>query len=182
MDFFHLFGDNQVLNATAGFFIFALAASLVGVGLYACGLFRDIRQQASKAKQLGRMLSILAGLTLVMSGVGKLIGLEPMVLKFTHMGLVHLFKFVGISEVIFGTMILIPATFRLGFLFGSALLAGAITSHLPIHSDGAAWAIPSGSVITLLWAGAFFDDTDVFPTWLTRAAWINRLLGKFKVA
>ena len=77
MDFFHLFGDNQVLNATAGFFIFALAASLVGVGLYACGLFRDIRQQASKAKQLGRMLSILAGLTLVMSGVGKLIGLEP---------------------------------------------------------------------------------------------------------
>lgn len=174
MDLFSLFQGNEALSATAAILAFYVVAMMIGGALYKCGLFRDIHGLPTKMQRVGRILAILAGLTLMLSGLGKVIGLAPMVAKFTQFGMIHMFTFTGCTEIFTGLLIIFPRTYKLGLLMGIALLGGAITSHLPSYSDGIAWAIPSGSVMVVLWASAFFYTPDAYPKWFVE--WVNQYI------
>ena len=168
MDLFHIFQGNEALSATAAIMAFYLTAMALGGLLYKFGMFRDIHDLPTKMNRLGRILAILAGLTLMLSGLGKIIGLAPMVAKFTQFGMIHMFKFTGCTEVFTGLLIIFPRTYKVGLLMGIALVGGAIATHLPTYSDGVAWAIPSGSVMVILWASAFFYTPEAYPEWFTK--------------
>ncbi|MGR5209117.1 hypothetical protein ACPV4A_01105 [Vibrio rotiferianus] len=172
MDIFSLGQGNEVLSSILAISLFYLGATVIGGGLYKCGMFRDIHDLPTKAKRLGRALAVFAGFTLMLSGLGKVVGLDPMVAKFTQFNMLHLFKFTGCTEIITGLLLIFPRTCKIGLLMGIALCGGAIATHLPTHSDGPIWAIPSGSVMVFLWASAFFYTPEFYPEWFTK--WVHK--------
>ena len=145
--------------------IFAVAAAAEFL-LLKLGLFRDASQEPSSARRWGRLLGILVGFAFVLSGLGKVVGLEPMVEKFTQFNMMHWFPYVGVTEIVVGSMLVSPATTKLGVLAGSAMAGGAISTHLPAHSDGVVWAIPSSLYLALLWLSAVLYVPEMFPDYV----------------
>lgn len=167
VDLFSLF-DSEFLSAIVAIMTFYLVATIVGGVLYGIGMFRDIPRLSTPIKRWGRILSILAGLALMLSGLGKIIGLAPMVAKFTQFNMIQWFPFVGANEIVIGLLMLFPKTYKLGFLLAVATLGGAIATHLPTHSDGVAWAIPSASVMFISWISALLSTPEIFPDFICK--------------
>lgn len=175
MDLFHLFAGNEAISATVAIMAFYAAAAATFGALYLCGLLKDFQELPTNAQKAGRIVAIIAGFTLFFSGMGKVIGLAPMVAKFTQYNLLYLFKYTGVMEASIGLLVVYRHTYKLGVLFAIALCGGAIVTHLPTTADGFVWAIPSGSVMALLWISLFLYTPEAFPKWLTENKWVKRL-------
>ena len=67
-------------------------------------------------------------------------------------------RMLGVMEIAFATLFVIPATFKLGFLLASCYFAGAIATELSHDALKVNPFIP----IVLLWIGAFIRDLSVF--------------------
>ena len=176
MDLFHLFEGNEVLSASVAIMAFYAAAAVTFGAFYMCGLLKDFQGLPTNAQKVGRVVAIIAGFALFFSGMGKVIGLAPMVAKFTQYNLLYLFKYTGVMEASIGLLVVYRHTYKLGALFAIALCGGAIATHLPATADGFAWAIPSGSVIALLWISLFLYPPEAFPKWLTETKLVKRLV------
>ena len=100
----------------------------------------------------------IPALLIALSGVMKLAGNAQILQTMQTLGVGRYVRWLGVMEVAFATLFVIPATFKLGFLLASCYFGGAIATEL---SHGALKANPFVSIV-LLWIGAFIRDRSIF--------------------
>ena len=103
------------------------------------------------------VLMILISLSLVMSGVMKLMGGKQVVEGLTKIGLGNYITLLGIIELVSVALLFIPKTYNLGFLLITAYLGGAISIEL------ASGQVPSASIfMAILWVAMFLKNKAMF--------------------
>jgi hypothetical protein len=94
---------------------------------------------------------------LLMSAFMKLSGAEELVVAFNAMGLGKLLTVIGVIELIATALLLIPKTYKIGFLLINGYLGGAICMEL------AAGQFPVAAVLlSVIWIGVFLRDKAMF--------------------
>jgi len=151
---------------------YSIAAVMVLIAIK-FGILRSNAQLPTKTQRIGRVVSLFAGFFLIESGSAIMYGVENMVENFRQWNLLYLFKYVGVFEIIFGILILIPRTYKLGFLLALPLLGGGMATHFPTHTDGFVGAIPSFTTLTVLMISGFLYKPEIFPEWLTDFVFSN---------
>ena len=108
------------------------------------------------------MLQLLAtwipAALIALSGVMKLSGNRQVVEAMTAVGVGRYLLLLGVMELAFSTLLVIPVTFKLGFVLSSCYFAGAIATEL---SHGTLKANPFIPLV-ILWIGALIRDRSVF--------------------
>ena len=102
----------------------------------------------------------IVSLLVVSSGVAKLVGSKDVVEKLTEIGVGTYIPVLGIMEILFTILFLVPKTLKLGFILLSCYFAGAIATDL---SHGGSIFGPV-FILTLVWAAAFLRKPDIFYT------------------
>ena len=95
---------------------------------------------------------------IALSGVMKLSGNRQVVEALTAVGVGKYLGLLGIMELTCATLLVIPVTFKLGFVLASCYFAGAIATELSHDALKANPFIP----LVILWIGAFVRDRSVF--------------------
>ena len=98
--------------------------------------------------------SLLIGL----SGVLKLIGNPKIRETMTALGVGRHLRLLGVMELAFAALFVVPATMKVGFLLASCYFAGAIATELSHDALKVNPFIP----MVLLWIGAFVRDRSIF--------------------
>jgi hypothetical protein len=88
----------------------------------------------------------------------KLVRNRQVVDELTALGVGPHLRVLGVMELAFAALLVIPATFKLGFLLASCYCAGAIATEL---SHGRLKANPFVPIV-LLWIGALIRDRSIF--------------------
>jgi hypothetical protein len=108
------------------------------------------------------MVELLAtwipALLIALSGVLKLTGNPKILETMMRLGVGRHVRLLGVMEVAFAVLSVIPVTFKLGFLLASCYFAGAIATELSHDALTVNPFIP----IVLLWIGAFIRDRSLF--------------------
>ena len=100
----------------------------------------------------------IPALLIALSGVMKLSG-NPRILEgMATLGVGRYVRLLGVMELAFAALFVIPATFKLGFLLASCYFAGAIATELSHDALKVNPFIP----IVLLWIGAFIRNRSIF--------------------
>ena len=100
----------------------------------------------------------IPALLIALSGVLKLSGSPKIVEAMTALGVGRHLRLLGLMELAFAALFVIPATFKLGFVLASCYFAGAIATELSHDALKVNPFIP----IVLLWIGAFIRDRTLF--------------------
>jgi DoxX-like family len=95
---------------------------------------------------------------IALSGVMKLAGNSKILEAMTMLGVRKYVPLLGVMELTFAALFVIPATFKLGFLLASCYFGGAIATELSHDALKANPFVP----IVLLWIGAFVRDRSIF--------------------
>lgn len=103
------------------------------------------------------MATWIPALMIVLSGVLKLTGNATILEGMTALGVRRYVRLLGIMEIAFAVLFVIPATFKLGFVLASCYFAGAIATELSHDALKASPFIP----MLLLWTGAFIRDRSI---------------------
>src|SRR5712691_12443555 len=96
----------------------------------------------------------IPALLIALSAVMKLSGNPKPLEGMTTLGVGRYVRLLGVMELTFATLFVIPTTFKLGFLLASCYFGGAIATEL---SHGKLKANPFVPIV-LLWIGAFICD------------------------
>ncbi len=108
------------------------------------------------------MLQLLAtwipALLIALSGMMKLSGNRQTLDAMAAVGVGPYVPLLGVMELACATLVVIPATFKLGFVLSSCYFAGAIATEL---SHGGVKINPFIPIV-LLWIGAFIRDRSIF--------------------
>jgi hypothetical protein len=108
------------------------------------------------------VLDVLAAwipaLLIALSGVMKLSGNAQILEAMRTLGVGRYVRWLGVMEVAFATLFVVPATFKVGFLLASCYFGGAIATELSHDALKLNPFIP----IVLLWIGAFIRDRSIF--------------------
>src|SRR5262245_9964159 len=115
---------------------------------------------ASKGKHMILELAAIwvPALLIALSGVMKLTGNRQIVDGLTKLGVRRYVPLLGVMEVTFAALFVIPDTFKLGFVLASCYFAGAIATALS-HDT---WRVASFLPILLLWFVTVFRDRSIF--------------------
>lgn len=159
-----LFEITHASGILIGFILLSLTAFFV---LKRLGYFKSLNE-LPRQQRIGRTVGIIVAFSLFCSIIAKIFALFypdtlPMYKKLEQFGLLHLTAVIFITEFTVGSLLLNKNLYKLGILLGTVSLAGAVTSHLPTHADGIIWAIPSGTLLTLLWISALLSAPEMFP-------------------
>jgi hypothetical protein len=100
----------------------------------------------------------IPALLIALSGVMKLTGNPKILETMRALGVGRYVRWLGVMELAFAALFVIPATFKLGFVLASCYFAGAIATELSHDALKVNPFIP----IVLLWIGAFVRDRSVF--------------------
>jgi hypothetical protein len=100
----------------------------------------------------------IPALLIALSGALKLTGNPQILETMTSLGVGRHVRLLGVMEVAFAALFVIPATFKLGFVLASCYFAGAIATELSHDALKINPFIP----IVLLWIGAFIRDRSIF--------------------
>ena len=110
---------------------------------------------SKKALWIGRIMSTLPVLVLLMSAIMKLVKPPPVAQGFAHLGLSESLAIdLGLLELLCTALYVIPRTAVLGALLLTGYLGGAIVSHLRV---GDAFIGPFIFGV-LLWGGLYLRD------------------------
>jgi len=74
------------------------------------------------------------------------------------LGVARYLPLLGVMELTFASLFVIPATMKLGFILASCYFGGAIATELSHNALKANPFIPIG----VLWVGAFVRDRSIF--------------------
>ena len=99
----------------------------------------------------------IPALLIALSGVLKLSGAK-VVETMTTLGVGRHVRLLGIMELAFAVLFVVPATTKLGFILASCYFGGAIATELSHDALKANPFVP----IVLLWVGAFIRDRSIF--------------------
>jgi hypothetical protein len=100
----------------------------------------------------------IPALLIALSGVLKLSGNPAIVEGMTRLGVGRYLRLLGVMEIAFAVLFVIPATMKLGFILASCYFGGAIATELSHDALKANPFVP----IVLLWMGAFIRDRSIF--------------------
>lgn len=103
-------------------------------------------------------VTVITALMVAMSGIMKLIGNEVVVSKMTTLGVGDYITILGVMEITFITMFLIPKTMKAGFILLTSYFSGAIATDLSHGVNIIAAAIP----LVLVWISAYLRDSSIF--------------------
>ena len=107
------------------------------------------------ARWTGRVLSILLGLLLIFSAIGKLFGGPSLEEAFAHLGLpLEMRVPLGILELVVAIIYLVPNTAILGAILLTGYMGGAICTHLRVGDAFYVQVI----IGVLIWLGVFLRD------------------------
>lgn len=95
---------------------------------------------------------------IALSGVLKLSGNLRIAEEMSELGVGGYLRLLGVMEIGFATLFVVPATMKLGFILASCYFAGAIATGLSHKSLKINPFIP----IVLLWIGAFIRERSIF--------------------
>ena len=117
---------------------------------------------AAKKRRIVNIVAIaIPTLLVVGSGVGKLLAPPAMVEGLAKYGVAEYITVLGIMEIVFGVLFIIPATMKLGFILTSCYFAGAMAAELSHGGITISPVIP----LVVLWIAAFIRDKSIFlPT------------------
>jgi len=90
-------------------------------------------------------------------GVLKLLGNSRVVEEMSKLGVGRYLRLLGVMEIAFAALFVVPATMKLGFILASCYFAGAIATELSHDTLKVSPFIP----IALLWIGAFIRDRSI---------------------
>jgi DoxX-like family len=91
-------------------------------------------------------------------GVLKLTGNPRVAEEMSKLGVGRYLRLLGVMEIAFAALFVVPATMKLGFILASCYFAGAIATELSHEVLKVNPFIP----IVLLWIGAFIRDRSIF--------------------
>lgn len=113
---------------------------------------------SDKAKRIiSWILILIPSVMLLMSGVMKLIHAQPVVDNLTKAGFGNLITALALIELASVVLLLIPKTYKIGFLLVVAYLGGAIAIEL------GSGIFPTAAVfMILLWIGVYLRNAQVF--------------------
>jgi hypothetical protein len=100
----------------------------------------------------------IPALLIALSGVVKLSGNPKIVETMTTLGVGRHLRLLGIMEVAFAALFVVPATMKLGFILASCYFGGALATELSHDALKVNPFLP----IVLLWVGAFIRDRSIF--------------------
>jgi hypothetical protein len=100
----------------------------------------------------------IPAMLIALSGVMKLTGNRQILEGMTALGVRPYVRLLGVMELVFAALFVVPATFKLGFVLSSCYFAGAIATELSHDALKLNPFIP----IVLLWIGAFIRDRTIF--------------------
>jgi len=117
----------------------------------------DIRidPRSTVRRRAGTILTTLAALILVGSGVAKALGAPAVVRQLHAYGFTNTVLLVAALELTSGVLLLVPRTRSFGLLFASAFLGGAVATHVQ-HDPGFAM-VPASAVLVLVWLGVWLE-------------------------
>ena len=108
------------------------------------------------------MINLLAtwipALLIALSGVLKLMVNPKIVETMSTLGVGRYLRMLGVMEIAFAALFVIPPTMKLGFILASCYFAGAIATELSHNALKANPFIP----IVVLWVGAFIRNRSIF--------------------
>jgi DoxX-like family len=99
----------------------------------------------------------IPALLIALSGVMKLTGNPKILETMTALGVGRHVRWLGVMELAFAALFVVPATFKLGFVLASCYFGGAIATELSHDALKVNPFIP----IVLLWIGAFIRDRSI---------------------
>lgn len=103
------------------------------------------------------VVSTLAILMVLVSGVIKLLGGAEVIKTLTPLGVVDYMKWLGLMEIIFALVFAYPKTMKIGFILLSCYFSGALGTEL---SHGAQFK--AFFPIIMVWIAAFLRDKYIF--------------------
>lgn len=103
------------------------------------------------------VITAMAVLMTVFSGIMKLAGGEEMVTALTKVGVIDYVIWLGLMEIVFALLFVYPGTLKLGFILLSCYFAGALATELS-HQGPLNALIP----LVLVWIAAFLRDRSIF--------------------
>jgi len=95
---------------------------------------------------------------IMLSGVAKLVRAGPVVETLTKLGVGRYLTLLGLMELVFAALFVIPATMHLGFILASCYFGGAIATELSHDALTVNPFVP----LVLLWIGAFIRERSIF--------------------
>ena len=113
----------------------------------------------SKTKKIiTTVITVIASLLVVLSGVMKLSQNEQVVDTMTKVGVIEYINLLGIMEIVFTALYLFPKTMKIGFILLTCYFAGAIATELSHDGPLLNPAMP----LVLVWISAFLRDQSIF--------------------
>jgi uncharacterized membrane protein len=100
----------------------------------------------------------IPALGIAFMGVLKLTGNPRIAKELSKLGVGRYLRLLGVMEIAFAALFVLPATMKLGFILASCYFAGAIATELSHNALKVNPFIP----IVLLWIGAFIRDQSIF--------------------
>ncbi len=100
----------------------------------------------------------IPALLIALLGVLKLSGNPKIAEEISKLGVGRYLRLLGVMEIAFAVLFVVPATMKLGFILASCYFCGAIATELSHDALKVNPFIP----IALLWIGAFIRDRSIF--------------------
>jgi hypothetical protein len=100
----------------------------------------------------------IPALLIAFMGALKLTGNPRIAKELSSLGVGRYLRLLGVMEIAFAALFVLPATMKLGFILASCYFAGAIATELSHNSLKVNPFIP----IVLFWIGAFIRDHSIF--------------------
>jgi uncharacterized membrane protein len=100
----------------------------------------------------------IPALLIAFLGVLKLLGNPRVVQEMSRVGVGRYLRLLGVMQIGFAALFVVPGTMKLGFILASCYFAGAIATELSHDVLKVNPFVP----IVLLWVGAFIRDRSIF--------------------
>jgi hypothetical protein len=100
----------------------------------------------------------IPALLIGLSGAMKLSGNPKIRETMSALGVARAIRLLGVMELTFAVLFVVPATMKLGFILASCYFGGAIATELSHDALKVNPFIP----IAVLWLGAFVRDRSIF--------------------
>jgi len=107
---------------------------------------------------VGWVLTGIAGLLIISSGIFKLSGAPMIVEGMTKLGVGPYIPLLGTMEIVFTVLFVFPKTSKIGFLLVISYFAGALATDL---SHGNPIMTPI-LILVLVWVAAFLRKPEIF--------------------
>jgi hypothetical protein len=103
------------------------------------------------------IVTVIASAMVILSGVMKLSMSEQIVTTMTKVGVANYIIPLGLMEILFTVLFIVPRTMQIGFLLLSCYFAGALATEL---SHGT--PLNAITPLALVWLAAFLRDRNLF--------------------